>query len=109
MQTENGNQQTEARETPSSIAHRTSMANESLPNSSNSEGPSNDLKRYWEKPTSVSELAHQTNEIANLFLNGGIDAAMATRFSSLARTIAQLKSLEASEAKRLRQPINLNI
>jgi hypothetical protein len=105
----NGRNEIEAKETPSSIAGRTSTGEGHQENLSNLEGQSDASKRVWPKPTNIKELAAITNEISILVLNGDIDLGVASKFATLARTTAQLKSLEAAKARQDKTKINLSL
>lgn len=80
-----------------SLKDTSSIQEESGLQSSNiSEKLSKDLKKIWQKPKNIMELADQVNTLATMVLNGKADLETARVYSNLARVMAQMISLEAN-------------
>ena len=67
-----------------------------LPNSKPSSEQEPALKKRWQKPKNIMDLASQINSVANLVLNDQIDHEKARVYSALIRGVAQACSIEAN-------------
>lgn len=76
--------------------------NESL-TSRPSAKPSTALKRRWKRPRNVREFAAQANAVATMLLNGDLDIDTARTYSSLARGVAQMMSINVTRARFLKE------
>lgn len=77
--------------------------------SSASDAQLNDSKKYWRKPTNVTEFAAQVNEVATKVLNGDIDLESARIYSGLARVVAQSVSVQVTRARFLKEVPDLSL
>jgi hypothetical protein len=76
------------------------------PTSNSSERPSSGSTERWKKPRTVREFAAQTNTVATALLNGEMNLDIARTYSSLARGVAQMMSIEVTRARFLKtEPI----
>lgn len=74
-----------------------------FPTSRRSGEPSRDSKVRWRKPRNVREFAAQANSVATMMLNGEIDIDTARAYSSIARGIAQMMSINVTRARFLKE------
>lgn len=58
--------------------------------------------KRWRKPRNVREFAAQANEVATMMLNGDLDIDTARAYSSIARGIAQMMSINVTRARFLK-------
>ena len=72
------------------------------PTSSNSGEPSSGSTPRWKKPRNVREFAAQANAVATNLLNGEMNLDVARTYSSLARGVAQMMSIEVTRARFLK-------
>jgi hypothetical protein len=83
-----------------------SASDSTFPTSKTSDEPSSDSMRRWKRPDSVREFAAQANTVATSLLNGEMNLDVARTYSSLARGIAQMMSIEVTRARFLKtEPI----
>lgn len=67
-----------------------------------SDEPSSASKEPWKRPRNVREFAAQTNKVATDLLNGEMNLDVARTYSSLARGVAQMMSIEVTRARFLK-------
>lgn len=67
-----------------------------------SDAPSSASTKRWRKPRNVREFAAQANEVATMMLNGDLDIDTARAYSSIARGIAQMMSINVTRARFLK-------
>lgn len=77
-----------------------------FPTSRRSGEPSSGSKVRWRRPKNVREFAAQANSVATMMLNGDLDIDTARAYSSIARGIAQMMSINVTRARFLKtEPI----
>ena len=79
-----------------------SASDSTSPTSNSSEEPSSASTERWKRPRNVREFAAQTNKVATDLLNGEMNLDVARTYSSLARGVAQMMSIEVTRARFLK-------
>jgi len=79
-----------------------STSDSTFPTSNSSGEPSSGSTRRWKKPGNVREFAAQANSVATDLLNGEMNLDVARTYSSLARGVAQMMSIEVTRARFLK-------
>lgn len=87
---------------PSGSEPTESASGSTSPTSRPSAEPSDGSMKQWKKPHNVREFAAQANSVATDLLNGEMNLDVARTYSSLARGVAQMMSIEVTRARFLK-------